>query len=250
MEVSEYISALRREGDLLAAAASGVDLDADVPTCPGWRIRDLLRHIGGVHRWARTYVAECRTEPMNKEEEEGFMRAWPDDDALIPWFRAGHAELVETLETAGPDLRCWTFLKAPSPLAFWARRQTHETGIHRADAESSGSVITPFSPAVAADGIDELLSCFFTRPGGRLRANPPRTLQVHADDLGVDWFVVIRPDRVVVSAEGGDSDCQVRGAASDLYLLLWNRRTHEDLDVRGDRSLLTFWRESARIWWS
>lgn len=30
---------------------------------------------------------------------------------------------------------CWTFLDAPSPLAFWARRQAHETAIHRADAQ-------------------------------------------------------------------------------------------------------------------
>jgi len=40
------------------------------------------------------------------------------------------------LASAPPDLDCLTFLAAPSPLAMWARRQAHETAIHRVDAES------------------------------------------------------------------------------------------------------------------
>ena len=39
-------------------------------------------------------------------------------------------------------MRCFAFLPAPSPLAFWARRQAHETGIHRADVESAGFACT------------------------------------------------------------------------------------------------------------
>jgi hypothetical protein len=42
----------------------------------------------------------------------------------------------------------------------------------------------------------------------------------------------------------------VRGHASDLYLLLWNRRDRGGLDVQGDASLLDLWRESVRIRWS
>lgn len=44
MDVGERIDALRREGRLL--------VDAAVRTCPGWVVRDLVRHLGGVHRWA------------------------------------------------------------------------------------------------------------------------------------------------------------------------------------------------------
>ena len=214
-------------------------------------MRDLLRHVGGVHRWAKTYVAESRLEPMDETEEGSLMGGWPErDEELIEWFRQGHASLVHTLETADPALSCWTFLAAPSPLAFWARRQAHETAIHRADAESPREAITPFPPAFAADGIDELLSCFLTRSSGGLRADPPRRLQVKTTDEPANWLVEIGPQRVVVSPDGGAADCAVSGPASELYLLLWNRRGAEGLDVRGDRSLLEGWRRMARIRWS
>ena len=48
----------------------------------------------------------------------------------------------------------------------------------------------------------------------------------------------------------GDADCAVSGSASDLHLLLWNRRTGDGLDVEGDPSLLASWREHVQIHWS
>ena len=54
-----------------------------------------------------------------------------------------------------------TFLPAPSPLAMWARRQAHETSIHRCYAESATGATTGFDPTFAADGIDELLYGFY-----------------------------------------------------------------------------------------
>jgi len=41
-------------------------------------------------------------------------------DGLEEWFAEGHFALVATLTEAAPDLECWTFLLAPSPLAFWS----------------------------------------------------------------------------------------------------------------------------------
>src|SRR4029077_16446861 len=39
MDTSEHIAALQREGALLAAAAASAGPDAEVPTCPEWRVR-------------------------------------------------------------------------------------------------------------------------------------------------------------------------------------------------------------------
>jgi uncharacterized protein (TIGR03083 family) len=182
---------------------------------------------------------------------EGLVGAWPPDAELVDWFRQGHTNLVRVLEAADPDLQCWTFLPAPSPLAFWARRQAHETGIHRADAESaSGSAITSYEPAVAVDGIDELLRAFVPRPRGKLRADPPRSVHVHATDAPGEWLVRAHPDRVEVLQEHAVADCSVSGPASDLYLLVWNRRTPDGLAVEGDRSLLELWRERVQVRWS
>ena len=199
MDVAAHVYQLAREGELLASAAGAAGLDAPVPTCPGWVVRDLLRHIGGVHRWAATYVREARTTPLELDSDlERLVDGWPADDALVAWFRSGHAALVDALRSAPPDLECWTFLAAPSPLAMWARRQAHETAVHRVDAEAAAGGIdrrTPLPPEFAADGIDELLTCFVTRPKTGLRLDPPRELAVLAedDDLRAGWLLTIAP---------------------------------------------------------
>ena len=103
---------------------------------PG-RSGDLLRHTGYIHRWATRHVTECPDHVLDGPPEEEILRGGAPDPELLGWFRAGHAALVETLTTADPALECATFMAAPSSLAFWARRQAHETAIHRADAESA-----------------------------------------------------------------------------------------------------------------
>ena len=134
MEVAVHIDALRSEGELMAAAVEGSDPGAPVPTCPEWAVRDLVRHMGGVHRWATGYVAGARTE-MGGPGLDEIVGVGPDDAELAGWLRQGSAALVGALTAAPADLVCWTFLPAPSPLAMWARRQAHETAIHRVDAQ-------------------------------------------------------------------------------------------------------------------
>src|SRR5690349_7557529 len=150
METAEHIAILRREGERLAAAAARTSLDAAIPSCPDWSLRDLLRHLSGVHYWATTIVSEARSRPFDPFRElEG---KWPADDELVQWFAQGHAALVAALEAAPDTLECFAFLPAPSPRAFWARRQAHETGIHRADVERASGTITSFEREQALDG--------------------------------------------------------------------------------------------------
>lgn len=249
VEVSEHIAALHEQGARLADTVAQAELDTPVPTCPGWRLRDLVRHLGGVHRWATSYVAEARVEHGDDDDE--FMRLHPDDANLLGWFCEGHATLVTALSAAPPDLQCWRFLRAPSPLAFWARRQAHETAMHRADAESACGAITPYEPDFAADGLDELFAGFFARRHGRLRFDPARTLAVRPADIDDGWLLTMGPERVVTErTASGDADCAVVGTASDLYLFFWNRRGRDDLNITGDDSLLTAWAEQAHVHWS
>src|SRR5260370_26215642 len=120
MRIEDHIACLDREGDLLAWAAGRAGLDAPAPTCPGWRIRDLLAHLGFVHRWAAGYIAEERTEASAEPGDEEILRLAPADESLVGWFREGHASLVSVLAAAAPAARCWTLLPAPSPPASWA----------------------------------------------------------------------------------------------------------------------------------
>lgn len=42
MKITEYVETLAREGELLAEEAERAGTEALVPTCPEWRVTDLL----------------------------------------------------------------------------------------------------------------------------------------------------------------------------------------------------------------
>jgi uncharacterized protein (TIGR03083 family) len=168
MHHTEHIGFLTEEGERLAVAAEAAGMGAKVPSCPRWKVVDLVGHVGMIHRWATQFVADGITG--HRPPPPDAMERPEEPDALMSWYRTGHRSLVDSLLAAPEDLRCWYFLDAPSPLAFWARRQAHETAIHRADAELASGPITPHSPDLAADGIDEMLGGFVSgRRAGRLR---------------------------------------------------------------------------------
>jgi uncharacterized protein (TIGR03083 family) len=253
MDVVDHIGFLDREGELLAVAATDVDPDAPVQTVPDLSLRDLVHHVGGIHRWATTTIREARAERYDTTLRE-VVGEWPDDADLVGWFRSGHAALVQALRDADPDLECWTFFAAPTPLAFWARRQTHETAIHRADAQSASGAITPYAPVLAADGVDEILFGFAARRGRYPESDPPR-MRLRATDMDREWLAQLGPERtsVLVDAEipaGASSDVAVEAPASDLYLLLWNRITPDAVAVDGDPEPLAVWRETVRVRWT
>ena len=253
METPHLIDALREEGARLADAAAGLPLDSPIPTCPGWSARDLLRHVGGIHRWAGTHVRDARPSLVQVDDLVDLFGDWPPDDELVGWYRAEHALLVESLTTADPDLACFAFLPAPSPLHFWARRQAHETTIHRADVESVSGSVSPIAPALAADGIDELVAGFLPRPRTSPRTDGPRTLRIAPDDIPTRWLLRLGPGPVVTTRDPDDAepaDCTVRGPAADLYLALWNRRGIAELTIDGDATLPDLFREKVTIRWS
>ncbi|WP_441248739.1 maleylpyruvate isomerase family mycothiol-dependent enzyme [Kitasatospora sp. McL0602] len=246
MEIIEHIDALRREGALLADAIAATDPDAPVPTCPDWRLRDLVQHTGQVHRWATSYVAEGHRQPVAPDSRP------PADADLLDWFREGHDGLVAALAGAPAELDCWTFLAAPSPLAFWARRQAHETAVHRVDAEAAaGRPARAVPAAFGRDGIEELVTGLLARPKSRLRSEQERTLLIRPTDADAPLLVRIGPDPLQVSADADSAaDCTLSGSAGELYLLLWNRLPLSAVEVTGDQGVLDLWRESAQIRWS
>jgi uncharacterized protein (TIGR03083 family) len=263
MEISQHVAAIERDGELMAAAARQAGLDAIVPSCAPWQVRDLLKHQGYVHRWAASFVGQQLAAPVEDLSEAEVLAAGPPDDELLGWFTDGYQALAETLRAADPAVQCWTFLPAPSPLAFWARRQAHETAIHRVDAQlAAGNAVTAFPADFAADGIDELIMGFFGRGTGD-EPDGQRTLHVAAPDAGAEWLVTISTDGATVAdvqrgARAGDdsagddrADTFVTGPASAVYLLLWNRSQPADggVSVAGDADLLKSWQDGMQITW-
>lgn len=255
MDVAEHVEQLRQDGERLAEVATSTPPSASVPTCPDWQLRDLVRHLGGVHRWATGFVQGEGRQPPDGDLEM-LVGGWPPDADLVAWFHEGHRALVEALEAAPVDLETWTFLDAPSPLAFWARRQAHETAIHRVDAESAAGDVTGFPPAFAADGVDELLLGFVSRPGSELGVESPRSMLIRAADVHRSWGVTFAPSGFQILADPSglgvpaDVKLEVTGEVADLYVALWNRRDFEGMDLQGEPQLLDLWRDAVRISWS
>ena len=257
VEITEYIDALDRQGDLLAAAAERAGLDASIPPCPPWQVKDLLRHTGYIHRWAARHITECPDTVLDGPPEADILRGEAADPDLLAWFRAGHAALVQTLSTADPGLVCATFIDAPSSLAFWSRRQAHETAIHRADADSATGVRPEYDPDFAADGIDELITGFGQRRKYRPSPDHDGGMRVRTTDTGHAWHVATQDGRLRARREPPGSDpadpaaCTVTGPASGVYLFLWNRSdaAAAGVTISGDPRFLDLWRSSVRVRW-
>jgi uncharacterized protein (TIGR03083 family) len=246
METSALIDTLAREGAALLEAAEKAGPDAEVPSCPPWRVRDLVLHTGNVHRWACGYVREARTAPAPIGD------ARCADAELADWYQAGLDALVAALRAARDDLECWTFLRgSPTARAFWARRQAHETTVHRVDAElAAGQELSPVAAEFAADGIGELLGCFHARGRSRVHSPQPRTLRLRATDGPcAQWTLLIgeEPPRLL-EEEPRQADCTVSGPVGTLYLAMWNRlRPGDGLVVDGDATVAALWRETSAI---
>jgi uncharacterized protein (TIGR03083 family) len=206
-----------------ALLATG-DLDAPVPSCPGWTLLDLTHHLGGVHRWATAAITEQRS--MNDDEI-----VLPDPAGTRSWFLDGATGLVRVLRETPPETECWAFGPKPRTAAFWFRRQPLETAVHTWDAAGSqGVTLEPIDAALALDGIDEVRHMFFPRQL-RLKRIPPlaHSLAVAPDGTAARW---VFPAGEAAGEPADAAEAVVSGPADVLYLLLWGRLGIDDPRVR------------------
>lgn len=255
MEMAAHIAAVGHEAGLLAEAAGQGGLDVEVPACPGWDMRELLRHLGMIHLWAAGHVSERHEDSFGAELADledawpGLAVFWPDDASLIEWYLETNANLVRTLSSAPLDVEAWTFLPAPSPLAMWARRQAHETAIHRFDAQQAAGIATAYDVDFASDGVDEILAGFAPRKP-EFPISTSKAMLVHAIDADDRWHVTLAPDGIVTTRGDGPSDVTLTGTAADLYLAMWNRGDDAGLAITGDRGILDLWHDNVHVRWS
>jgi uncharacterized protein (TIGR03083 family) len=254
VEISEHVAALDREGRRLADVAATASWEAAAPSCPGWTLRDVVTHVGGVHRWAAAIVGGALTRP--DPETSAAVGSGPPDAELLDWFRSGHAALVRTLQKADPAVPCWSFLPAATPLASWARRQAHETAIHRVDVElAAGAEVSRFDELFALDGLDELLFAFAPRRRrSGITADPPEIIEVRPAQApgrrvrigpsGIETSELERPEPA--NDEAVRARCRVSGSAHELYLWSWHRPSA--VTVAGDEAVLDKWARMTVAW--
>jgi uncharacterized protein (TIGR03083 family) len=238
IQQAEYAASVERDSNALADAASE-NLQADVVSCPGWNVADLVWHLREVQWFWRTVVEGRLAEPP----EEASAPARPDDpDELLADFRAGAAELVKTMQDADPAASCWTWA-SQKDIGFVIRHQAQEAAVHRWDAERAAGRESPLDPAIAADAVDEFLtySTGWVVDGSHVLPGPVR---LEATDAGGAWTVTEDAERVLQLVGLGhgppgqghatDAVTTVRGTASDLLLGLYRRVGPERLSIEGD----------------
>lgn len=242
--------------DLLRSHIKGADLSAPVPSCPGWTVNQLLRHLGGAQRWAADLVRSRATEPLPDDHFRDLSPYVGEDAAeLDGWLAEGAGLLADALREAGPDAEMWTPLpeNAGRGSTFFARRFAHETAIHRADAALALGVEYVLDEEVALDALDEWLELgslpvmFEYHPELRELLGPGRTLHFHATDTApeaaAEWVVDLTGEVIEWRRAHEKAAVALRGPLTELLLTVYRRRpAHRDgIEVLGDAELLDFW---------
>jgi len=156
----DYAAALTGQNQELSELLRDGDWSVPVPTCPGWTLLQLLRHVGRGDRWAAQIITDRADTSLDPRlVREGKPPA--DAPGAVRWLSQGPLILLAAVEDTGPSTEVSTFT-GPKPAAWWTRRRLHEATVHRADAAIALGVPYKLSAELAADGISEWLE----RPGG------------------------------------------------------------------------------------
>lgn len=247
-----YLAVVTDAASALTERAERVGLDVPVVTCPTWSMADLVAHQGIVHRWA---ASNLRRDGVTVPTRTQVRRDVPPAE-LVGWFTDGTQDLLAALRQVAPDVAAMVFLNdAPPPREFWARRQAHETTVHAVDALAGELGRVPLAAEVgvgtdiALDGIDELLTGFFTRGRSRIAEEQPLSVAVSPTDSELGWTMQVADGRLVTVRDRTESaDATLVGTAAQLYLGLWNRGC--EIESVGRPDLLDRWRRHQRVRWS
>lgn len=216
------------------------DLSQPVGHLGRWKLRDLVAHLGGVHRWANQIVAHRSMDGASSAKSK------LDGTELCDWFDEGAAQLVERLKNNDVNDACPNFNPgSDKTIGWWVRRQAHETTVHRWDLERALECTSSIEKVLAADGVDEFLDVF-VRTRGKQTLDASLVLNTSQPKRSWTLTPATKPGRIDVSAGSDDeSQASVSGPAEGMLLALWGRRSaaEAELSISGDTaaaaSLLT-----------
>jgi len=230
-----------RSAAFRVAVAAAPDLDAQVPTCPGWTLFDLVRHLGeGRRKWAAIVAAGPADAPPDRSVWGG--EAAPRDRAaLLDWWTASARQLLDALREAGPDRGCWTWWdtsQSPQNSGAGARHQLQEIAVHTYDAQLALGAPQPLPAEVALDGVEEFLStCSATTSAW---PHEPAAIDFRATE-DRSWRLWLSADGAKAATAAGEdpaaADASAQGAASELVLVFYGRVPVDSLKLDGDRRL-------------
>jgi uncharacterized protein (TIGR03083 family) len=237
----DFATALIAENDAFAQTLRGADEATPVPTCPGWTLRHLLRHVGRGDRWAAQIVGDRLSDYLDPREVRNGKP--PDDaDGAADWLRGGAQGLVGAVDGVGADTAVWTFL-GPRPAEWWIRRRLHEAAVHRADAELALGRDFRLAAELAADGLTEWLERVVAQAGdGHSPLPDGQALHLHATDGG-EWTLRGNGSALALDQSHADAAATVSGDTTSLLLAVVRRVSADDprITINGDGDVWRAW---------
>ncbi|MEF9913265.1 maleylpyruvate isomerase family mycothiol-dependent enzyme [Streptomyces sp. NBC_01696] len=235
-----------RSAAFRAAVAAAPSLDAQVPTCPGWTLFDLVQHLGGGDRFWALIVGAGPSEapPAEATALRATVAAPRECEALLAWSAESTQQLLSALREAGPDRGCWTWWgtsQSPQKSGGVARQRVQETAVHTYDAQLVLGAPQPLPVEVALDGVEEFLfTCNATTSAW---PHEPTAFDYHATE-GRSWRLTVdgdgaRPTRIPVpgTTPATTAGASAQGTAGELVLALYGRIPVDSLKLDGDRRL-------------
>jgi uncharacterized protein (TIGR03083 family) len=238
MNYGEHVTAVEREVAAMAGAFAAGPIDTRVPTCPEWTVADLADHVGGFTGFWSHVLCEGTGRPKPEFTER------PANGDLGAWYAELGASLVAELKATAAEQQVWTWAPGQNNASFVARRCAHELAIHRFDAQAARAATAPIDGALAVDGIEEvfvLIAAWKADGHPESGAGQGQTLHVHAADRDAEWLLTLAPDGLDVRREHAKGDLALRGAVSDLELLLYDRPPIGPVQRFGEQAVLDAW---------
>jgi uncharacterized protein (TIGR03083 family) len=247
VEHLENCDALEVEIDRFADVLESAELDASVPGCPDWSVKDLALHLGTVHRWAERLTANVASNYQSPKSMDLVL-----EPVGAPWIRSGGRQLLDTLRAGDPAAPMWTW-GVDQHLGWWSRRQLHETLVHRTDLEAACQVSPAVRAEIAVDAIDELLvnlerAAVFSPKVREIRGSSD-VLNIRTTDVDAGWSIRLQPDGFEVSPVQKSPDAELSGPAFELLLVLYRRLALSDSRVvpYGSDELLHLWLANSAL---
>jgi uncharacterized protein (TIGR03083 family) len=242
VDSSRYLECLDEDYSLFRDAAAAVDGDVPVPSCPGWTMDHLVRHLATVYLHKAT-VLRAGEWPKH----------WPPpglaQEPRLALLARSYRELTAELAAHGPATPAVTWYEPDETAGFWFRRMAQETVIHRIDAEQAAGLAPTHVPDdLAADGIDEVLTCFLayfspeaiasSGMAGEWLAGVGSAETIVVTAGTASWTVRPLPSCEVSVQAGvhGQPQARVEGATGPLLRWLWGRAGDDAVQVSGDRA--------------
>ena len=244
----DYAAAFLDENRAFGEVIRSGDPSTPVPTCPGWSLSQLFRHVGRGDRWAAQIIADRADHFLDPRSVEGG-KPPSDPDEAIAWLHGGAQRLIDTVEQTGLDTPVWTFLGL-RPAYWWVRRRLHEATVHRVDAALALGRDYTLAPELAADGIGEWLERVASqagRDGAALPLEDGSSVHLHATDPGLgaagEWTIRADGGHITWSHDHDKGAVALRGGALDLLLAIVRRVPVADTDIAvfGDTAVWQNW---------